>query len=145
MTQYTTQLSYATIAEVVNEEVMIMPMIETTDGVENVEAIAAVSGIDALLIGCADLCMELGIPGQYDSELFHSTVARIAAAAEKASHSDSQVFVGLGGLEPRPDLLETFAKRHNSIRFAMAGRDLALLLAGMAKQAASMNEISTRL
>jgi len=87
MTQYTTELSYAAIAEVVNDEVLIMPMIETKEGVENVEyvplnhvqtptptcrqqnsgigqdlqryrAIAAVSGIDALLIGCADLCME---------------------------------------------------------------------------------------
>lgn len=80
MTQYTTQLSYAAIAEVVNDEVLIMPMIETKEGVENVEyvyirfsrrtnparllaetvsrAIAAVPGIDALLIGCADLCME---------------------------------------------------------------------------------------
>ncbi|EQB58573.1 hypothetical protein K4K61_005544 [Colletotrichum sp. SAR11_59] len=145
MTQYTTQLSYAAIAEVVNDEVLIMPMIETKEGVENVEAIAAVPGIDALFIGCADLCMELGIPGQYDSELFHSTVAKIAGAAEKASVDGRKVFVGLGGLEPRPDLLEEFAKRHAPIRFAMAGRDLALLLAGMSKQAASMNEISTRL
>ncbi|KAI8283788.1 hypothetical protein K4K59_007627 [Colletotrichum sp. SAR11_240] len=163
---YTTQLSYAAIAEVVNDEVLIMPMIETKEGVENVEyvcllfqsklstksvltlsprAIAAVPGIDALFIGCADLCMELGIPGQYDSELFHSTVAKIAGAAEKASVDGRKVFVGLGGLEPRPDLLEEFAKRHAPIRFAMAGRDLALLLAGMSKQAASMNEISTRL
>ncbi|PVH89466.1 HpcH/HpaI aldolase [Cadophora sp. DSE1049] len=145
MTQYTTSLSYGAIAEVVNDEVMIMPMIETKEGVENVEAIAAVPGIDAILIGCADLCMELGIPGQYDTSLFHSTVAKIATAAEKASLDGRRVFVGLGGLEPRPDLLEEFAKRHPSVRFAMAGRDLALLLAGMSKQAASMNEISTRL
>ncbi|KAF8852050.1 HpcH/HpaI aldolase [Acephala macrosclerotiorum] len=152
MTQYTTALSYAAIAEVVNDEV-IMPMIETREGVESVEyvmpsqtqtqfhihrkrsddiqrAIAATPGIDAMLIGCADLCMELGIPGQYDSELFHSTVAKIAAAAEKASVDGRKVFVGLGGLEPRPDLLEAFAKRHSLVRFAMAGRDLALLLAG---------------
>jgi len=145
MTQYTTNLSYAAIAEVVNDEVLIMPMIETKEGVENVEAIAAVPGIDALLIGCADLCMELGIPGQYNSELFHSTVAKIATAAEKASVNGRKVFVGLGGLEPRPDLLEVFAKRHAVIRFAMAGRDLAILLAGMGKQAAAMNEISGRL
>ncbi|KAF7537021.1 hypothetical protein G7054_g4034 [Neopestalotiopsis clavispora] len=131
MTQYTTNLSYAAIGEVVNDEVMIMPMIETTEGIENVEAIAAVPGIDALLIGCADLCMEFGIPGEYDSELFRSLVAKVAAAAEKASTDGRKVFVGLGGLEPRPDLLETFVKRHPSIRFAMAGRDLALLLAGM--------------
>lgn len=57
MTQYTTELSYAAIA-VVNDEVMIMPMIETKEGVENVEAIVATTGIDALLIGCADLCIE---------------------------------------------------------------------------------------
>ncbi|KAK2059066.1 HpcH/HpaI aldolase [Colletotrichum caudatum] len=141
MTQYTTELSYATIAEVVNNEVLIMPMIETKEGVENVEAIAAVPGIDALFIGCADLCMEY----EYDSELFHSTVEKIAAAAEKASTDGRKVFVGLGGLEPRPDLLEELARRHAPIRFAMAGRDLAMLLAAMSKQAAAMNEISTKL
>ncbi|UQC74934.1 HpcH/HpaI aldolase [Colletotrichum lupini] len=131
MTQYTTTLSYAAIAEVVNDDVLIMPMIETREGVENVEAIAAVPGIDALFIGCADLCMELAVPGQHDSEIFHSTVAKIANAAEKASVDGRKVSVGLGGLEPRPDLLEALAKRHDTIRFAMAGRDLALLLAGM--------------
>ncbi|KAK2015106.1 HpcH/HpaI aldolase [Colletotrichum eremochloae] len=145
MTQYTTELSYAALAEAVNNEVLIMPMIETKEGVENVEAIAAVPGVDALFIGCADLCMELGIPGQYDSELFHSTVAKIVAAAEKASMDGRKIFVGLGGLEPRPDLLEELVRRHSPIRFTMAGRDMALLLAGMSKQAAAMNELSTRL
>ena len=37
MTQYTRTLSYAAIAEVVNDAVLIMSMIETTEGVENVE------------------------------------------------------------------------------------------------------------
>jgi 4-hydroxy-2-oxoheptanedioate aldolase len=37
MTQYTTNLSYAAISEVVNDAVLIMPMIETVEGVENVE------------------------------------------------------------------------------------------------------------
>ncbi|KAK0374062.1 HpcH/HpaI aldolase [Colletotrichum limetticola] len=116
MTQYTTTLSYAAIAEVVNDDVLIMPMIETRESVENVEAIAAVPGIDALFIGCADLCIELAVPGQCDSEIFHSTVAKIAKAAEKASVDGRKVFVGLGGLEPRPDLLEALAKRHDTIR-----------------------------
>lgn len=89
--------------------------------------------------------LRLGIPGQYDSLLFHSTVEKIANAAEKASVNRRKVFVGLGGLEPRSDLLEEFAKKHAVVRFAMAGRDLALLLAGMKKQATAMNEISTRL
>ena len=58
MTQYETRLSYSTISTVVNDAVMIMPMIETIEGVENVEQIAAVPGIDVLFIGCADLTME---------------------------------------------------------------------------------------
>jgi hypothetical protein len=58
----------------------------------------------------------LGIPGQYDSSVFHSTVQRISLAAEKASTNGRKVFVGLGGLEPRPDLLEGFAKKHAPIR-----------------------------
>ncbi|KAF2448076.1 HpcH/HpaI aldolase [Karstenula rhodostoma CBS 690.94] len=145
MTQYATNFTYDIIAQVVNDAVLIMPMIETNEGVANVEAIAAVPGVDSLLIGCADLCMELGIPGQYDTELFQSTVERIAAAAEQASTNGRKVFVGLGGLEPRPDLIEMFALRHPSIRFAMSGRDMALLLTGMAKQASSINEISTKL
>ncbi|KAF2171781.1 hypothetical protein M409DRAFT_50425 [Zasmidium cellare ATCC 36951] len=145
MTQYETRLSYSTISTVVNDAVMIMPMIETTTGVENVEQIAAVPGIDALFIGCADLCMELGIPGQYDTDLFQNTVARIADAAEKASIDGRKVFVGLGGLEPRPDLLEKLAQRHPCIRFAMAGRDIALLMGAMNKQVAAMEAISQSL
>ncbi|KXS96248.1 hypothetical protein AC578_5481 [Pseudocercospora eumusae] len=145
MTQYETRLSYATISEVVNESVMIMPMIETIEGVENVEQIAAVPGVDALFIGCADLCMELGIPGQYDTDLFHSTVARIAAAALSASTGDREVFVGLGGLEPRPDILEALAKKHACIRFAMAGRDISLLMSAMSKQSTAMQQISSSL
>jgi len=145
MTQYATNLSYGAIAEVVNDNVMIMPMIETEEGLANVEAIAAVPGVDTLFIGCADLCMELGIPGQYDSEKFHSAVDKVAKAAEAASVDGRKVFVGLGGMEPRPDLLESFAKKYPLIRFAMAGRDVAVLLAGMTRQASAMNEISKAL
>ncbi|CAK4033813.1 aldolase [Lecanosticta acicola] len=145
MTQYETRLSYSTISDVVNDAVMIMPMIETVEGVENVEQIAAVPGVDALFIGCADLSMELGIPGQYDNDLFHSTVARIAAAAQKASTNERKVFVGLGGLEPRPDILEALVKKYSCIRFAMAGRDIALLMGAMSKQVAAMEAISMSL
>lgn len=62
------------------------------------------------------LTIRLGIPGQYDTDLFHSTVAKIAGAADKASVNGREVFIGLGGLEPRPDLLETFAMRHPRVR-----------------------------
>jgi hypothetical protein len=48
----------------------------------------------------------------------------------------------LGGLEPRPDLLVHFTKKYACIRYAMAGRDFAMLIAAMNKQVAEMEEIS---
>src|SRR3974390_3482753 len=43
---------------ILNAELLLIPMIETPKAVENAEAIAAVDGIDALLIGTNDLALE---------------------------------------------------------------------------------------
>src|SRR5262249_53887913 len=50
--------------ELMDENTLVTVMIETPRAVENAEAIAAVPGIDSLLIGSSDLSMELGIPGE---------------------------------------------------------------------------------
>ena len=57
-TQYEVGLNYAALAPVVNDEIMIMPMIETQEGLDNIEEIAKVDGIDCIVIGCSDLCFE---------------------------------------------------------------------------------------
>jgi 4-hydroxy-2-oxoheptanedioate aldolase len=46
----------------INDEVLIVVMIESPEGVKNAYDIASVDGIDVLLIGCFDLTSELGIP-----------------------------------------------------------------------------------
>ena len=38
-------------------------MLETAEGIQNCEVVAAVDGIDVLLIGSGDLTTDLGIPG----------------------------------------------------------------------------------
>lgn len=113
----------------------------------------------------ADNLYRLGIPGQYDAALFRDTVASIVDAAEKASTNEHKVFVGLGGLETRPDILEVLLKKHSCIRhvlffsshmacrnankvvnrFAMAGRDISLLMGAMKKQTEAMETISLSL
>ena len=40
--------------------------IETAEGVENAEAMAAIDGVDCLWVGHFDLSVSLGIPGQFD-------------------------------------------------------------------------------
>jgi 2-dehydro-3-deoxyglucarate aldolase/4-hydroxy-2-oxoheptanedioate aldolase len=64
-----------------NAETLLMVQIETAAGLEAVEAIAAVDGIDVLWIGQFDLTASLGIPGELDSDLFRDAVARVLAAA----------------------------------------------------------------
>jgi 2-keto-3-deoxy-L-rhamnonate aldolase RhmA len=59
---------------------MVIPQIETAEGLHNVEAIAAVPGVDALWLGHFDLTNFLGIPGAFDDPRFESAVGRIIAA-----------------------------------------------------------------
>lgn len=60
MTQYTTDLSYGAISQVVNEEVLIMPMIETEEGVKNVEYVDDVQSGTVPLTDTGQLQLRLG-------------------------------------------------------------------------------------
>jgi 2-dehydro-3-deoxyglucarate aldolase/4-hydroxy-2-oxoheptanedioate aldolase len=66
-----------------NDEGLILAQIETARGVDNVEAIAAVDGIDVLWIGHFDLTTSLGIPAQFDNPRFKDAVARVVDAANR--------------------------------------------------------------
>jgi 2-keto-3-deoxy-L-rhamnonate aldolase RhmA len=63
-----------------NDNLLLIAQIETATGLENVEAIAAVDGIDALWIGQFDLTTSLGIPGQFDHPKFVDATRRIVDA-----------------------------------------------------------------
>jgi 2-dehydro-3-deoxyglucarate aldolase/4-hydroxy-2-oxoheptanedioate aldolase len=64
-----------------NDEVLTIAQIETARGLDSVEAIAAVEGIDVLWIGHFDLSNFLGIPGQFTHPKFEQAVDRVIAAA----------------------------------------------------------------
>ena len=58
-------------------------LIETAEGVENVDEIAAVDGVDCLWIGHFDLSVSLGIPGQFENAAFKAAVDKTIAAAKR--------------------------------------------------------------
>jgi 2-dehydro-3-deoxyglucarate aldolase/4-hydroxy-2-oxoheptanedioate aldolase len=79
-----------------NREVLIIAQIETAAGVENVERIAAVPGIDILWIGHNDLTNSMGIAGQFAHPDYLAAVARVLAAGKA---NDKAVGIMSGSVE----------------------------------------------
>lgn len=64
-----------------NRDQLVFAQVETVAGLENVEEIAAVDGIDAVWIGQYDLTISMGIPGQFDHSDYISASRRLVDAA----------------------------------------------------------------
>ncbi len=58
-------------------------LIETQAGLENIDAIMAVDGIDAAHLGHADMSLSMGIPGQFDHPDLQRAVDTIADTASR--------------------------------------------------------------
>ncbi len=103
----------------VNGMTMIIAMLETAKGIAAADAIAAVPGIDALMIGPNDLSAELGIPG----EVRHARIFEAYFAALDAAKRHGKEFVagGAGG----PDAAEMAAR---GARIFMGGSDVGYLM-----------------
>jgi len=67
----------------IHERTLVICMIETRAGLDNVEAIAAVPGVDVLWLGHFDLTNFLGIPADFSHPMYRDAVKRIAEAARK--------------------------------------------------------------
>ena len=63
-----------------HERTLVIAQIETDEGLDNVEAIAAVPDIDALWIGHYDLTSFLGIPGEFRHPQYLAAIDRVLAA-----------------------------------------------------------------
>jgi 2-keto-3-deoxy-L-rhamnonate aldolase RhmA len=117
-----------------NEATMIIAMLETVEALEHVEEIAAVDGIDMMMIGTNDLTAEMGIPGQYDHPRVREAYRRtIDAMRRHGKH------VGVGGLATRPDLAAEFVKL--GCRYVSTGTDLAFLLAACTQKAKQVQDM----
>ena len=56
--------------------------VESQAGVDNLESILHVPGIDGIFIGPNDMSISLGVPDQYDTEVYRSTVKHVIDTAE---------------------------------------------------------------
>src|SRR5436305_10861643 len=105
-----------------NKTILVVVMIESPQAVGNAKEIAAVEGIDALLIGTSDLSAEMGISGQID----HPRVAEAYASVGAACRASGKA-LGMGGIYDK-EVASRFIK--GGARFILSGSDHTYLLAG---------------
>jgi 2-keto-3-deoxy-L-rhamnonate aldolase RhmA len=69
--------------KIANARTLVICLIETEEGVRNIDEIAAVPGVDVLWLGHFDMTNFLGIPAQFDHPKYIDAIDRMVAAARK--------------------------------------------------------------
>lgn len=104
----------------INATTLITVMIETPEAVANADEIAAVDGVDVLLIGTGDLTTEMGIPGQLSHERVIAAYETVIAACHKHSK-----WAGMGGAYYEPEYRRYIGM---GVRMVLASGDLNLMM-----------------
>ena len=123
------------INQTLNADTLIVVMLETAEGIANADQIAAVPGVDVVLIGSNDLCTGLGIPGQ----LRHPQLREAYEAAADACRKHGKA-LGVGGIRGDLELQRDLVKL--GARFIIAGSDVAYLAAAARKDVEALRSIA---
>lgn len=121
-------LRYETVAAgeakaALNHATLVALMVESLNGLEIVEDLAAIPGVDLLFIGVGDLLDDMGIPGQLRHPRLQTAIRSVMDAA--GLHG---VSVGIGGMAQDPQALRAWLNR--GVGFLSLGTDTAFLLNG---------------
>lgn len=126
MTGSLPQLGFANLGaempKVMNDNTLVVVMLETPQAIDNAERIAAVDGVDVLMIGTNDLSAEMGIPSQFGHERVVNAYERMIAAAHKHGK-----YPGMGGVYDQ-ELTTRYVKM--GVQFMLGGSDLSFIMAG---------------
>jgi 2-keto-3-deoxy-L-rhamnonate aldolase RhmA len=109
--------------EALNARTFVMAQIESPRGLENLEAIASVEGIDCLWVGHNDLSIQMGIPGQFKSAAFQDATKRVADAADRHGLAAGVLVADIDGAR------EWIAKGYRALAY---GSDFRLFGAALA-------------
>ena len=117
---------FADYFEQANDNLLTVVQIETTEGVENADAIAAVPGVDVLFVGPMDLSVSMGIPRQFKLPEYERNLDRVVEACRRHNKIP-------GILTPTLEFLEPWKKKGFS--FFVVGSDST----GLAKMLADIH------
>ncbi len=112
-----------------NDEILAIAMIETTEAVDNLDAILSTPGLDGVYIGPTDLALTMGAPPVLDP-----TDARVVASIEKIIDAANAKGLGAGIHCATPEYAARMIKRGAKlVTIASDGRLLAAAAAAAVK------------
>ena len=114
------QQPIADVASIINKNMLIVIMLESPEAIDNVDSIAAVDGVDVILIGTNDLCMEMGIPGDYSNPKVKDAYTKVIEACKKNGKTP-----GMGGVY-NEELMSEYIKM--GMKFILSGSDLSFMM-----------------
>ncbi len=111
-----------------NQDVLVMVAIETPEGVQNIDEIASVEGVDGIFIGPADLSTSMGYLADPSVPAVQEAIAQIEAGAKKAGKF-------LGTIAPDVKAAKKLYERGYSLIYFMSdATDLAKLASSSIKE-----------
>ena len=113
----------------------LVGIIETKEAIEQIDAIAAVPGLDALQVGTSDLSVSLGVPGELDHPRVQDAVRRTIEACGRHGK-----VAAVGGAY-RPDWLRLYTGM--GVRMLLVGNDLSLLVGALRERTALADTLLT--
>jgi len=121
------------IAKALNAANLTVVMLETPKAIENADEIAAVPGVDVLLIGTNDLCAEMGIHGDFGNDRVADAYGKMIAACKKHNK-----FPGMAGIYN-----ETIMPRYIDMgaRFILSGQDAQFMMAGATSRTGNLRKM----
>jgi 2-keto-3-deoxy-L-rhamnonate aldolase RhmA len=117
------------IIEHQNANIMVVLQIETKLAVERRDELLSVPGIDAIMIGPADLSISLGVPGEFDHPKMVETIELVKASCLKHGVAP--------GIHVRTRALAKFWKERE-MKFLSCGADTGFLLESATATAAAL-------
>lgn len=106
------------------KDTVFVPMIESVMGVQNVEAICSIPGVNALFIGPNDLTTNMGIPNDYDSPELIAMIQKVIDAADRCH-------VATGCWFGKPE--QAMRTKRQGARFIVYSNDSAMMRDAMSQ------------
>lgn len=115
-----------------HRETLLVIQIERREAIDNLDAMLSVEGIDVACMGCMDLSIDLGVPGEVNAPVMREAIRKVVESAAKHK-------LASGIITGNPELIHDWLRR--GMRFVSYSSDIPLLQSAATAAAARLREM----